>query len=364
MSLLSHHSGSGVPPRIAVIGAGVSGARCAQGLAQAGLSVVVFDKSRGVGGRLATRRQTWNPTPLAASDEVTAFDHGAPGFTARSDAFRAFMDRGHTEGWLAPWRPVIARNSYRPLDQLTLWVPVPAAPALCRHLIGDLPLVLNCPIDALSRTPQTGWRLHRQDDGWIDDHFDSVVLALPPAQAAPLLHPHHPQWAQQSARTPMQACWTLIGVADARAPADTPPWDAAWPEDGPLNWIARDETKPGRQRVPGRIHWVAQANAAWSQTHLEDPAQAIQTALQTALSTYLKRPVHWHHATVHRWRYASALRADKPGLSRCWWDASGGLGVCGDYLGGAGVEGAWLSGQALASAIAAEWPAPSRNPPH
>jgi len=41
---------------VAVIGAGMAGLVCAQQLAQAGYSVVVVEKSRGVGGRVATRR--------------------------------------------------------------------------------------------------------------------------------------------------------------------------------------------------------------------------------------------------------------------------------------------------------------------
>ena len=46
---------------IAVIGAGIAGLVCAQQLSQAGYSVLVVEKSRGLGGRLATRRLhgTW-----------------------------------------------------------------------------------------------------------------------------------------------------------------------------------------------------------------------------------------------------------------------------------------------------------------
>ncbi|HIP78813.1 MAG TPA: FAD-binding protein, partial [Kiloniellaceae bacterium] len=43
-------------PRIAVIGAGLAGLLCARRLQDAGLHPVVFEKSRGLGGRLATRR--------------------------------------------------------------------------------------------------------------------------------------------------------------------------------------------------------------------------------------------------------------------------------------------------------------------
>jgi renalase len=41
---------------VAVIGAGVAGLICAQQLRHAGYSVVIIEKSRGAGGRLATRR--------------------------------------------------------------------------------------------------------------------------------------------------------------------------------------------------------------------------------------------------------------------------------------------------------------------
>ena len=63
----------------------------------------------------------------------------------------------------------------------------------------------------------------------------------------------------------------------------------------------------------------------------------------------------WHHAAVHRWRYPSVPRAgvaaSAAAMSRCRWEVSPALGVCGDALGGAGVEGGWASGRALATAL-------------
>ncbi|MBE0549214.1 MAG: FAD-dependent oxidoreductase, partial [Rubrivivax sp.] len=47
------------PPTVAVVGAGIAGAACAASLQQAGLDVTLFEKSHGVGGRLATRRASW-----------------------------------------------------------------------------------------------------------------------------------------------------------------------------------------------------------------------------------------------------------------------------------------------------------------
>ena len=47
--------------RIAIIGAGLAGLSAARALTAAGHTPVVFEKSRGLGGRLATRRTEFGP---------------------------------------------------------------------------------------------------------------------------------------------------------------------------------------------------------------------------------------------------------------------------------------------------------------
>lgn len=341
--------------RVAVVGAGMAGASLARRLADSGHRVALFDKSRGVGGRMATRRVTWQDPTGAARD--TSFDHGAPGFTARSVGFRQFAEDAVAQGWLKRWAPEMAPGSYETLEGLTRWVPVPDMPALCRRLQGQIPLTLGRAVDALVRTPQ-GWRIESAGEV-LGEGFDQVVLAMPPAQAAVLLQPHRADWSQLALRVPMQPCWTLMGVADAGA--EPPSWEAAWPQRGPLAWIVRNECKPGRDRAPGSVHWVVHAMADWSRTHLESPAAEVQAALQAALADWLRQPVSWRHVAVHRWLYAASPRAEAATPSLCWWDAAHSLGVCGDYLGGAGVEGAWRSAMALADVmIHGEPPVPEK----
>lgn len=330
--------------RVAVIGAGMSGATCARRLADAGHAVQVFDKSRGVGGRLATRRVSWTDDDGCAHD--VSFDHGAPAFTARSPDFARFAEQARREGWLMRWAPVLAPGSHEALDSPTLWLPAPDMPALCRHLLGNVAMHLSCAVDALRRDAR-GWQVLSEGEA-VGEGFSRVVLALPPQQSAPLLQPHRADWAQQARALPMLPCWTLMGVADG---ADELGWDLALPARGPLAWVVRNERKPGRAGAPGRAHWVAHATAEWSQTQLETGAADVQALMQTALAQSLGRPLTWRHVGVHRWRYASAPRADARVPGRCWWDASLGLGVCGDAWGGAGVEGAWHSGRALATAL-------------
>ena len=335
-------STASIPPRVAILGAGIAGSSCARALARAGWGVRVFDKSRGPGGRLATRRIDWvDPQGRARR---AGFDHGAPGFTARSPGFRAAVEDAAQAGVLAAWTPQGAPGG-RPDDEAgaLLHLGRPDMPAWCRWLLQDLPTTWQRPVERLHRGPQ-GWQVEAAD-GSLDGPFDAVLLALPPAQAAPLLAPHRREWAQRASLALMQPCWTLMGVT--HRPGDDRGWDLGRPQTGPLAWVVRNDARPGRAAADGEAHWVLHARAGWSRQHLDHPAEWVQPQLQAALQDWLGRPLDWQHAVVHRWRYARPAGGTAP-AGPCWWDASLGLGVCGDFLGGTGVEGAWQSAQALA----------------
>lgn len=337
---------------IAVIGAGIAGSACAHALALAGHSVHMFDKARGPGGRLATRRVEWVDRHGQAC--TTRFDHGAVGITSRSPEFRIFIDQALTSGWLAEWTPTLAAGSVDSQAEGRRCVPIPDLPSLCRRLLDGVTKTWSFAVDGLHKGA-AGWQVQAGAERHVA-HFDAVLLAMPPGQAASLLGAHRPDWARHASVAPMQPCWTLMGVtiASKDGPRCALEWDAALPPAGPLSWVLRSDARPGRERVAGQAHWVAHARAGWSRQHLEQPAAWVQQQLQTALAECLGRHVEWQHCMVHRWRYAmpQAPRATTPATS--WWDAAQGLGVCGDFLGGGnvgGVEGAWLSGRSLAAAL-------------
>jgi renalase len=186
-----------------------------------------------------------------------------------------------------------------------------------------------------------------------------VVLALPPAQAAPLLAPHQREWAQRASLTVMRPCWTLMGVSDAIP--DIRSWDMARPEAGALGVVLRNESRPGREARRDEVHWVLHAKAGWSRAHVGQEAAWIASAMQQALSEWLGLALRWQHAVAHRWRYAMPQVSRHPCAPTCWWDEDLSLGVCGDFLGGAGVEGAWLSAQSLAQAMQSAAAAPAEH---
>jgi renalase len=360
------------PSRIAVVGAGMAGATCAAALTQAGHDVHVFEKSRGVGGRMATRKLQVQQQGTPATT-IGHADHGAPYFTAHNPEFKRFLEDAQRHAAVSAWSPRCAAGSFVPLDEASLWLATPDMPALCRHIMGAVvgqsgPTAATVPH---LRTQHTVNSLKRMGGYWqlaiteqaekteqgekgeqaAADHFDAVVLAIPPAQAAALLIDHHSEWARRATRQPMLPCWTLIGISDAPT-GEQAQHALARPQQGPLATVIRNDLKPGRSTADNACAvWVAHATALWSQTYLEAAPDDVLAHLQAALARWLREPLVWQQAQVHRWRYASVARSSINTTGPCWWDDELALGVCGDFLGGGGVQGAWLSGLAMARAV-------------
>jgi predicted NAD/FAD-dependent oxidoreductase len=329
----------GKQPRVAVIGAGIAGLSCATALQQAGCLVHLFDKSRGSGGRMSTRR----------ADDWQC-DHGAQYFTARDSDFREEVARWQQAGAAAPWDArlqVIDADGTRPLaSTLQRFVGTPRMSSPAALLAQSLDFTTGCTIAQLRRTDDGRWRLRSNEHGDLEPHFDAVMLALPSPQVAALLQasslqaaplPQLPALAELALGAAMTGCWTLMLRFDV---APDLPFDAAFINHGPLRWVCRNNSKPGRS---GQETWLLHASPEWSSDHLEQDADTVAVLLLQAFAQVSgPAPDAW---TAHRWRYAQP----QPALHRgCVWDADIALGLCGDWLNGGKVEGAWLSGRALA----------------
>jgi renalase len=345
------------PVRVAVIGSGLAGAACAAGLSRSDAVVTLFEKSRNVGGRMATRRAGW--VDAEGAERSVTFDHGALCFEPVRPRFKAAVARATAAGSVERWRPRV--HAAWPSEAGWCHVATPTTPALCSHLLAGTTVHLNRTVRRLQRAADGGW--HVVADGEpLAGPFDQVALAMPPAQAAVLLAGHQDAWADALMVRRMAPRWTLMAVTDE---LDWP-WDAAEPDHGPLAWVLRNDRVPGRTAPAGMAVWTAHATAEWSAAHLEDEPQAVSNELQAALraqlpaASHLNASVEFHHANVHRWRYA-APAFDCDGSfdgGEFWWDESLGLGVCGEFLAGGGIEAAWHSGDELADRMAVSFEQP------
>ncbi|TAL55952.1 FAD-dependent oxidoreductase [Pandoraea sp.] len=323
-------------PVFAVIGAGMAGMSCATELQAAGVGVCVFDKSRGVGGRMSARREG-----------TGQWDHGAQYFTASTPEFTQQVERWLAAGVLAQWQPqlaIIPARTDASSPHPRRYVGVPAMNAPARHLATRLPIECLRTVDAIRRDAQV-WQIHSAERGWHEQGFAGVVLAMPAPQAADLLRPAAPELAAKAGAVVMTPCWAAMLQYEN---ALSLPFDAAFVNQGPLRWVARNASKPGRN---ANHCWVLHASAEWSTAHEDDSPDTVLRALLQAFSELGAPPPIV--ARIHRWRYANLPTAETAVAPGMQWHADLGLGMCGDWLHGGKVEGAWLSGRALGRAIAA-----------
>ena len=307
--------------RIAIVGAGMAGMSCGQRLSRLGHEVRLFDKGRGPGGRMATRRMEDGGTTLH-------FDHGAQYFTAREPRFVDQVAHWEATGVAARW--AAAGDD--------AWVGTPAMNAPLKAMAGELGVQFGTRIEQLVRDGD-GWQL--DGEGAPDARFDAVLVAVPAEQAGPLLQPHAPAMATLADQTASDPCWTLMAGFEAPLALvqDT------LRQRGPIGWAARNNAKPGRANEEC---WVIQASPEWSCAHLEDNAETVAAALLAELAEANGGPLPRQlGATAHRWRFAKSGTAGEEAL----WDAEKRIGVCGDWLIGPRVEAAYMSGLLLAEAV-------------
>ena len=328
----AHGNGS---PRVAVVGAGISGLICARTLADHGVTVTVFEKSRGVAGRMATRR----------TEDGLAFDHGAQYFTVSDESFgrhvRSWQEDGLVETWNGMIR-VLREGRIDPCQtQMRRFVGTPGMTAVCKHLATEIDVHLRCEIASLQPVGNS-WRLTDRTGKSLDT-FDIVVVSAPSPQSARLLEPV-PELAGLAGQVIMEPCWAVMAAFDTPLPAA---FDGAFVQDSALSWVARNSSKPARPS--SRDCWVLHGSASWSREYIDETVEEVKVRLLEEfwrMAGLPPIPPTW--IAAHLWRYALPL---EPLQHRCLFDPASGLGACGEWCPGPRVEGAFLSGAAAARCV-------------
>lgn len=317
---------------VAIVGAGLAGLSCATALDCVGINVTILEKSRGVAGRMSTRKEAgWQ------------CDHGARYFTARDPAFLKQLQQWQDLGAAALWQTAIGvyeNGQWQPSqssDARYVGTPFMTSPA--QWLAKSLTVQNTHTINQIHL--QAGlWELHSQEHGPLTLNPDWLIIATPAPQAFKLTQSisSNIEALQQQSKT--EGCWTMMLRFDHQI---TIPFEAAFINEGILSWIARNNAKPMRD---GNEVWVIHGESKWSQQCIDETPEAIAPKMIAAfIELGGQLPAEYR---IHRWRYASS----DPGFGPEFHiEPDQKLGFCGDWLHGGRVEGAWLSGQKLAHAI-------------
>jgi predicted NAD/FAD-dependent oxidoreductase len=308
--------------RAGIVGAGIAGASCAGALAAAGWEVDIFEKARGAGGRLSSRRMEEGWASL-----------GSPFISAKRDPFRSQLRDWVRMGWLeavrgnimkgratVSWTQAQLQNHYRPLIEPS---------QLVRNLMGTARLHTE------SRVARLAPRTIQLEGGAIHDDYDCVICSVPTPQAIPLLEglPRLQERLQHD--THYRPVWSFIMRWEGGPTADVIQFD-----DELLNVAVR--------QVDGEGVWAVHSTHAFAETYLDVSKEEASTRGASALMGLLALPWPVEVEAAHLWKMALPT-----GQQDGFWlaDRENRVALIGDGIAGAGVERAWESGTRLAQAL-------------
>ena len=316
---------------VLIIGAGLAGLSAANDLRQAGRKVLVIDKGRGLGGRLAGRR----------IGDAT-FDHGAQFFTAREFRFKAAV-----EGWI---KAGVAEEWYSSYPGQPNGHPryrgVPTMTAVAKYLATNIHVIRTTRVDSIGQ----------QGDGWLAEldngetiNTKAMLITSPVPQTIDLLATGNitvPTDKQARLnRIQYESCIAVMAILDGPAAIESP--GAIALEDGPIAWIT-DNLQKGVSKIPAiTIH----ASDDFSAEHLNHDRMEIGQRLIDAAGVYLgdARVTEYQ---VHGWRYSKpTVVDDAPCILLSETTDLPPLAVAGDAFAGSRFEGAVQSGWAAAKAL-------------
>lgn len=337
---------------VAVIGAGMAGLTCGQQLQQLGYQVVVLEKSRGVGGRVATRRLP-----------ETRADHGARFLKPNTDLLHQLVMVLSSHNIVQPWTDRLYQfnpdNGELVAD--TNWCPYYIAPegmnAVGKFLATGLNICFSARVEKIDPDQNhLTWQITLEATSESESLESrevtarTLVMAIPAPQALTLLAAEttgvSAEVLDKVRSVEFDPCIAVMAGYPAARQQDlaqqNPPWRGLFfPPNDPLAWIAWDSSKRKGAKQPV---FVLHSSPEFAQDYLE--ATDLQPAGQRMLDRAAECTISWLNAPewvqIHRWRYAfcrrplpeSILIADSPLPLVC----------AGDWCGGNQIEGALHSG--------------------
>lgn len=290
---------------IVIIGGGMSGMMAARTLVEAGEDqVIVLDKGRSGGGRLATR-QIGNAT----------FDHGAQYFTARTQEFAEHVATWKAEGWVSEWfgSPHVRYRAEGGMNRLM------------RHLAEPLDICVRVRVTSVE--PETdGWLLHwvSEENEYVPQAYDEVlpeevydpgnkaniraraiIVTAPPPQALYLLKQGGCQLgeevAQQLAQVRYLPCLTALLTLDGPSAIKAPGYARANDPSDPIQLVV-DNYQKGVSCEPALTVYAC---GRWSRTHFDEPDEKILAQLIQEAQVF-RGSSQIIGAQLKRWRFSLA----------------------------------------------------------
>ena len=320
---------------VAIIGAGITGVTVAN-LLQKKYNLTVFEKSRGVGGRIATRRA-----------EPYQFNHGAQYFKVENKEFKDFVQPLMVNKIIKPLKTnqieilnknVIKRTKIYNQQYFTAGSKMNS---VVKYLINNnFSIKLLCKIE----------KILKENDNWfiIDSNkvsygpYNWLFITIPPNQAIEILYNNF-KFLDIIKKIKMRSCYSLMLGFDEIKEFD---FDTALFLDEDVKWLSISkkilEKKEYYNLLINSSYNFAEQNINGSKDKISNYLiKQVSDILQCELNNY-------KHKALHFWKYAMSEKNNNLGSL---FDEDLKVIVCGDWCMNGKVEGAFLSAKNAANKL-------------
>ncbi|KAD4178694.1 hypothetical protein E3N88_27285 [Mikania micrantha] len=357
--MFDEHIMNPIATKVAVVGAGISGAVCASNLAKNGIAVSLFESARGPGGRMSRRRE------IAEDGRELYFDHGAPYFSATNTDVEEMIRVWESRGLVAEWKQNFGSfdfitKKFVNFDKEGLnkkYVGIPGMNTICRALCHEPGIeskfgVMVGTIEWLENKDL--WSL-KDKDGHDLGQFNGVVTSDKSTFSQ--------RFTQVTGKPPPLDLNMIPGFADIIKDVAVRPCFALMVafENPCLQYHLKASHLRIQKYLAGHsVRAVSQdvqppeqyAENIITKSGLQKPSNAALTEIAEELFQEFQRTgldiSQPFFKKAHRWGSAFPVTSTAKN-EKCIWDGKKLLAICGDFCVSPNVEGAILSGFTAAS---------------
>lgn len=333
--------------KIAVVGAGLSGLTAGKILASAGHEVVIFEKSRGFGGRMATR--------YAGKELECRLDHGVSHFSVTNPEFSKAAEEWKSKGLIQEWgqdfsyfdgQRLLSRS---PIQETSLFTSVSGMNEIGRYLGRLCDVEFSSKVGGLTyfggnRTRKKPWMINFESGQVVS--ADAVIISTPAPQAYGVLGMSQDEtdtlkMIRQIDEIHYHSAFTLmVGFKGISIPS----WQGIECENSTISFISNESLKRGEKET---LYLSVQSTYEFSNENKDQLKEQVAEKLLHELSGIIGgwvKSYEWKQ--IHLWRYANCVNPlDTYYLDRDNEDAP--LALTGDYFVGSTLQDAYLSGHEL-----------------
>ncbi|XP_051769983.1 renalase isoform X1 [Ctenopharyngodon idella] len=302
--------------RVLIVGAGLTGSICACLLRRElpnKVNIVVWDKSRGAGGRMSTSRSPNNPS---CTVDLGAQYISATPYYARihSSFYEELLAQDILKPLVAPVEGMMSKE-----EGIVNYVTPHGVSSIVKHYLKE-----SAGAEVLYDRHVT--HIHRKDTGWevcrkggASQQFDIVVLTMPVPQILQLqgdvgsLMGENQRKKLEAVSYSSRYALGLFYKADARIDV---PWAAKYVSNNPcIRFIAIDDKKRNLALKDCGPSVVVHTSVPFGIQHLEEEKNVVQPIILEELKKVMPELPESDSIKCQKWRYSQVTRsvADCPG---------------------------------------------------